>query len=105
MCFWRWKSKRVKLKYKFESIHLEEQIDSKRWWIIHYRSNPVSSAYGFMLKNIHLGKDVSLALINMIDNENMIIELKGYKQDIKDFINLLIEKDINLIKWYKITLD
>ena len=41
----------------------------------------------------------------MIDDENMIIELEGYKQDIKDFINILIEKDINLIKWCKITLD
>ena len=58
-----------------------------------------------MLKNIHLGKDLSLSLIKMIDSENMIIELEGYKQDIKDFINRLIETDINFIKWYKITLD
>ena len=101
MCFWKRKPKQVKLRYKIESTHLEEQVDSKKWWMGHYRSNPVCSAYEFMLKNIHLGKDISLALINMIDNENMIIELKGYKQDIKDFINILIEKDINFIKWYK----
>lgn len=41
----------------------------------------------------------------MLDAEEMIVELEGYKQDIKDFINMLIEKDINFIKWYKITLD
>ena len=58
-----------------------------------------------MLKNIHLGRDLSISLIKIIDSENMIIELEGYKQDIKDFINMLIEKDINFIKWYKITLD
>ena len=39
----------------------------------------------------------------MLDAEEMIIELEGYKQDIKDFINTLIKKDINFIKWYKIT--
>ena len=43
--------------------------------------------------------------ILVVDDEKMIVEFKGYKQDIKDFINLLIEKDINFIKWYKITLD
>ena len=105
MCFWRRKPKRIKLRYRLESIHLDEQVDSKRWWITHYRSNPVYSAYDFILKNIHLGKDISLSLNKMIDEENMIIELEGCKQDIKDFINRLIETDINVIKWYKITLD
>ena len=105
MCFWKRKPKRIKLRYKIESIHLDEQIDSQRFWITSYRSNAVSSAYVFMLKNIHLGRDLSISLIKIIDSENMIIELEGYKQDIKDFINMLIEKDINFIKWYKITLD
>ena len=105
MCFWRKKPKRVKLRYRIESIHLNKEIDSYRFWITKYWSNPVCSAYEFMLNNIHLGKDISLSLTKMIDEENMIIELEGYKQDIKDFINILIEKDINFIKWYKITLD
>ena len=105
MCFWKRKPKRVKLRCKIESIHLDEQVDSKRWWVIQYRSNPVYLAYEFMLKNIHIGKDISLSLLKIIDNETMIIEFEGYKQDIKDFINILIEKDINFIKWYKITLD
>lgn len=105
MCFWRRKPKRVKLRYKIESAHLDEKIDSYRFWITNYWSHPVCSAYDFMLKNISLGKNISLSIIKMIDDENMIIELEGYKQDIKDFINILIEKDINFIKWYKITLD
>ena len=103
--FWKRKPKRVKLKYRIESIHIDEKVDSHRFWITNYWSNPVSSAYDFMLKNIHLGKDLSLSLIKIIDSENMLIELEGCKQDIKDFINILIEKDINFIKWYKITLD
>lgn len=105
MCFWRRKPKRVKLHYRIESTHLEEQVDSTRYWITRYRCNPVYSAYEFILKNIKLGNNISLSLIKMIDDEKMIVEFEGCKQDIKDFINILIEKDIKFIKWYKITLD
>lgn len=105
MCFWRKKPKRVKLRYKLESIHLDEQIDSYQVWITNYRMYPVSYAYQFILKNITLGNDLSVNIVSVSDEEQMVIEFEGYKQDIKEYINTLIAKDINFIRWYKITLD
>lgn len=86
-------------------MHIDEQIDPRRFWITNYRSNPVSSAYEFILKNITLSNDLSVNIIQVSDEEHMVVEFEGYKQDIKDYINILIAKDINFIKWYKITLD
>ena len=111
--FWKRKPKRVKLRYKIQSIRLNEKVDDNRYWITNYQIQPVSSAYKFILRNLNLvngkiseeNRKLSVSIIKMTDDANMVIEFQGYKQDIIDYINLLIEKDINLIKLYRITLD
>ena len=111
--FWKRKPKRVKIRYRIESIHMDEGVDSDRYWLTSYRIKPVSAAYQFILRNLNSvnntivenDRKLSVSIIKMRDDENMLIEFQGYKKDIIDYINLLIEKDINLIKWYKITLD
>ena len=113
MCFWKRKPKRIKQRYKIESIRLDEKVDANRYWVTNYRIKPVGAAYRFILSNLNSvnntiienDRKLSVSIIKMQDDENMVIEFQGYKQDISDYINLLIEKDINLIKYYMITLD
>ena len=103
--FWKRKPKRVKLRYKLESIHISEHIDPHQSWIINYRCNPVLYGYQFILKNITLSNDLLVNIVSVRDEEHMVIEFEGCEQDIKDYINILIAAGSNFIRFYTITLD
>lgn len=107
MCFWKRKHKRVNRKIKISSIKLHKKYTICDTYTFDYV--PAANAYKYIYSNLELvNKSLSIEdqlAINFLaskDDMHIEFEIYGYQSVIDNFFNMLITKDINLIKNFKI---
>lgn len=107
MCFWKRKLKRVNRKIKISSIKLNKKYTIHDTYTFDYV--PAANAYKYIHNNLQLvNKSLSIEdqlTINFLsskDDMHINFEIYGYKSVIDNFFNMLIARDINLIKNFKI---
>lgn len=107
MCFWRKKPKRVTQKIKISSIKLNKKYTADDTYVFNYV--PAANAYKYIYSNIQLinksldsEKQLVINFLSSEDDMNITFEISGYASTIDLVFNVLIAKDINLIRNFKL---